>query len=84
MRGYINHFRPIYEVRAAFGWLVALLVLPFSGMPYGWAFALVALALWTFRSGQVWRALKFRMGLSTKWLTRCATRASTRRSAWSS
>ncbi|MBJ9697898.1 conjugative transfer system coupling protein TraD [Burkholderia cenocepacia] len=72
MRGYINHFRPIYEVRAAFGWLVALLFLPFSGMPYGWAFALVALALWTFRSGQVWRALKFRMGLSTKWLTTLA------------
>ncbi|WP_175927336.1 conjugative transfer system coupling protein TraD [Burkholderia cepacia] len=75
MRGYINHFRPIYEVRAAFGWLVALLVLPFSGMPYGWAFALVALALWTFRSGQVWRALKFRMGLSTKWLTTLAVPA---------
>ncbi|RQZ67436.1 conjugative transfer system coupling protein TraD [Burkholderia sp. Bp9004] len=72
MRGYINHFRPIYEVRAAFGWLVALLFLPFSGMPYGWAFAIVALALWTFRSGQVWRALKFRMGLSTKWLTTLA------------
>ncbi|WP_321896722.1 conjugative transfer system coupling protein TraD [Burkholderia cepacia] len=75
MRGYINHFRPIYEVRAAFGWLVALLVLPFSGMPYGWAFALVALALWAFRSGQVWRALKFRMGLSTKWLTTLAVPA---------
>ncbi|WP_353254718.1 conjugative transfer system coupling protein TraD [Burkholderia anthina] len=75
MRGYINHFRPIYEVRAAFGWLVALLFLPFSGMPYGWAFALVALALWTFRSGQVWRALKFRMGLSTKWLTTLAVPA---------
>ncbi|RXV64518.1 conjugal transfer protein TraG [Burkholderia stabilis] len=72
MRGYINHFRPIYEVRAAFGWLVALLFLPFSGMPYGWAFAIVALALWTARSGQVWRALKFRMGLSTKWLTTLA------------
>lgn len=75
MRGYINHFRPMYEVKAAFGWLVALLVLPFSGMPYGWAFALVALALWTFRSGQVWRALKFRMGLSTKWLTTLAVPA---------
>lgn len=65
----------MYEVKAAFGWLVALLVLPFSGMPYGWAFALVALALWTFRSGQVWRALKFRMGLSTKWLTTLAVPA---------
>ncbi|AMU04562.1 conjugal transfer protein TraG (plasmid) [Burkholderia cenocepacia] len=75
MRGYINHFRPIYEVRAAFGWLVALLFLPFSGMPYGWAFAVVALALWMFRSGQVWRALKFRMGLSTKWLTTLAVPA---------
>ncbi|KVK87659.1 conjugal transfer protein TraG [Burkholderia ubonensis] len=72
MRGYINHFRPIYEVRAAFGWLVAMLVLPFSGMPYWWAFVLFALALWAFRSGQVWRALKFRMGLSTKWLTTLA------------
>ena len=72
MRGYINHFRPIYEVRAAFGWLIALFALPLSGMPYGWAFALFALALFAFRSGQVWRALKFRMGLSTKWLTTLA------------
>ncbi|MGU3778920.1 conjugative transfer system coupling protein TraD [Burkholderia metallica] len=72
MKGYINHFRPIYEVRAAIGWLIALLALPVSGMPYGWAFALFALALLTFRSGQVWRALKFRMGLSTKWLTTLA------------
>lgn len=69
MRGYINHFRPIFEVRAAFGWLIALLALPLSGMPYGWAFVLFALALFALRSGQVWRALKFRMGLSTKWLT---------------
>ncbi|MXN76444.1 conjugative transfer system coupling protein TraD [Burkholderia sp. 4701] len=72
MNGYINHFRPIFEIRAAFAWLVALLVLPLSGMPYGWAFALFALALFAFRSGQVWRALKFRMGLSTKWLTTLA------------
>ncbi|KWA08181.1 conjugative transfer system coupling protein TraD [Burkholderia territorii] len=69
MRGYINHFRPIFEVRAAFGWLIALIALPLSGMPYGWAFVLFALALFALRSGQVWRALKFRMGLSTKWLT---------------
>ncbi|MBG0880348.1 conjugative transfer system coupling protein TraD [Burkholderia sp. 9775_39] len=72
MRGYINHFRPIYEVRATFGWLIALFALPLSGMPYGGAFALVALVLFAFRSGQVWRALKFRMGLSTKWLTTLA------------
>ncbi|PCE30314.1 conjugative transfer system coupling protein TraD [Burkholderia ubonensis] len=69
MNGYINHFRPIFEIRAAFVWLIALLALPLSGMPYGWVFALVALALLAFRAGQVWRALKFRMGLSTKWLT---------------
>ncbi|TDA48746.1 conjugative transfer system coupling protein TraD [Burkholderia pyrrocinia] len=75
MRGYINHFRPVYEVRAAFGWLIAMLVLPFSGMPYRGVFAFLALAFWVFRSSQVWRALKFRMGLSTKWLTTLAVPA---------
>ncbi|MGG2041453.1 MULTISPECIES: conjugative transfer system coupling protein TraD [unclassified Burkholderia] len=75
MKGHINHFRPIYEVRGAIGWLMALLVLPLSGMPYGWVFALFALAMFGLRSGQVWRALKFRMGLSTKWLTTLAVPA---------
>jgi hypothetical protein len=41
VNSYINHFRPIYEVRAAAFWLAALVLLPVSGMPYGWAFALV-------------------------------------------
>ncbi|MGQ7932144.1 conjugative transfer system coupling protein TraD [Paraburkholderia sp. D1E] len=66
---YINHFRPIYEFRAATFWLLALLVLPLSGMPYGWAFALFALLVLVFRSTQIWTALKFRMAISTKWLT---------------
>jgi conjugal transfer pilus assembly protein TraD len=44
-------------------------VLPMSGMPYGWAFALFGLAILVLRGGQVWRALKFRMAISTKWLT---------------
>lgn len=67
--GYINHFRPIYEFRSAVAWLAAILVLPLSGMPYGWAFALVGLAFLLLRSLQIWRALKFRMVISTKWLT---------------
>ncbi|MBN3785649.1 conjugative transfer system coupling protein TraD [Burkholderia sp. Ac-20353] len=69
MNSYINHFRPIYEFRAVIGWLLAIAILPFSGMPYGWAFALFGLAVLALRSSQVWRALKFRMAISTKWLT---------------
>jgi conjugal transfer pilus assembly protein TraD len=69
MNSYINHFRPIFEVRAAALWLVAMAILPFSGMPYWWAFVLVALLALLLRSTQVWRALKFRMAISTKWLT---------------
>lgn len=66
---YINHFRPVYEFRAAVVWLVAVGFLPFSGMPYGWAFALAALAALLVRGSQVWKALRFRMAISTKWLT---------------
>ena len=39
-------------------------------MPYGWAFALAGLALLVVRGYQVWRALSFRMAISTKWLSR--------------
>jgi conjugal transfer pilus assembly protein TraD len=69
MNGYISHFRPIYENRAALFWLAAVVLLPMSGMPYGWAFALFAFVVLTVRSLQVWKALKFRMAISTKWLT---------------
>jgi conjugal transfer pilus assembly protein TraD len=69
MNSYINHFRPIFEVRAASLWLVAIAILPLSGMPYWWAFALVALLALLLRGTQVWKALKFRMAISTKWLT---------------
>ncbi|MGP8473812.1 conjugative transfer system coupling protein TraD [Burkholderia sp. PR2] len=72
MNGYINHFRPIYELRAALVWLLAIVMLPLSGMPHAWAFALIALVAFAIRSGQVWRALKFRMAISTKWLTTLA------------
>ncbi|MEM5330786.1 conjugative transfer system coupling protein TraD [Paraburkholderia sp. JHI2823] len=66
---YINHFRPIYEVRATLFWFIALAFLPFSGMPYGWAFALVILVPLLVRGSQVWKALRFRLAISTKWLT---------------
>jgi conjugal transfer pilus assembly protein TraD len=66
---YINHFRPIYELRAAAFWIAAIVMLPLSGMPYAWIFALVGLAFLMVRSFQIWRALKFRMAISTKWLT---------------
>jgi conjugal transfer pilus assembly protein TraD len=69
LNSYVSHFRPIYENRAALFWFIAVLLLPVSGMPYGWAFALFALATLTVRSLQVWKALKFRMAISTKWLT---------------
>jgi conjugal transfer pilus assembly protein TraD len=66
---YINHFRPIYEFRATIFWMVAFVVLPFTGMPYGWAFGLAALMPLLFRGRQVWKALRFRMAISTKWLS---------------
>lgn len=69
MNSYINHFRPIYEVRAAAFWLAAALLLPISGMPYWWCFALFAILVLAWRGGQIWKALKFRMAISTKWLT---------------
>ncbi|MBT2794005.1 conjugative transfer system coupling protein TraD [Paraburkholderia strydomiana] len=69
MTSYINHFRPIYEFRAAVFWLAACVLLPLSGMPYAWAFMLVGLSFLLVRSLQIWSALKFRMAISTKWLT---------------
>ena len=67
---YINHFRPIYEFRPLFVWPVAIVGILVSGMPYGWVFALVCLALLVVRGFQVWRALSFRMAISTKWLSK--------------
>jgi conjugal transfer pilus assembly protein TraD len=69
MNHYINHFRPIYEFRAALGWTIAALLILFSGMPHAPYFSLLCLTFLVFRSGQVWRALKFRLAISTKWLT---------------
>ncbi|GMG95018.1 conjugal transfer protein TraG [Cupriavidus sp. SHE] len=69
MNHYINHFRPIYEFRAVVGWTCALLLILVSGMPNAGYFALLCLAFLAFRSTQVWRALKFRLAISTKWLT---------------
>lgn len=69
MNHYINHFRPIYEFRAAVGWPIAALLILLSGMPHAPYFSLLCLTFLLFRSGQVWRALKFRLAISTKWLT---------------
>jgi conjugal transfer pilus assembly protein TraD len=66
---YINHFRPIYEFRAWLLWSTAVVFLPFSGMPYWWAFTLLALAAALWRGWAVWKALRFRMAISTKWLS---------------
>jgi conjugal transfer pilus assembly protein TraD len=67
---YINHFRPIYEFRPLIVWPVAIAGILASGMPYGWAFSLVCLAILIARGIQVWRALSFRMAISTKWLSK--------------
>lgn len=67
---YINHFRPIYEFRPLIVWPVAIVGIFASGMPYGWAFALACFAMLSVRSVQVWRALSFRMAISTKWLSK--------------
>jgi conjugal transfer pilus assembly protein TraD len=65
---YVNNFRKIYEARSALAWLVALAVLPLTGMPQWWAFELLGLAFLAVRAWQTWRALAFRMAISTKWL----------------
>lgn len=70
MKNYVDHFRPIFEVRAVLVWLGVAFALPLSGMPYGWAFALFSLLPFSFRLRQVWKALKFRMAISTKWLSK--------------
>ncbi|NMM01496.1 conjugative transfer system coupling protein TraD [Paraburkholderia sp. RP-4-7] len=66
---YINHFRPVYESTPMIGWFAAMLIVPFSGMPLGWVFALLAMVMFLLRATQVWSALNFRMAISTKWLT---------------
>jgi conjugal transfer pilus assembly protein TraD len=67
---YINHFRPIYEVRPAVVWTIAIVGMLLSGMPYSWAFALFGLIFLAFRCVQIWRAVSFRMAISTKWLSK--------------
>ncbi|MFP3647080.1 conjugative transfer system coupling protein TraD [Paraburkholderia sp. SIMBA_054] len=67
---YINHFRPIYEFRPLLIWPLAIVGILVSGMPYGWAFALAAFVMLVIRGIQVWRALSFRMAISTKWLSK--------------
>ncbi|MGX6566088.1 conjugative transfer system coupling protein TraD [Cupriavidus necator] len=68
MHHYINHFRPIYEFRAAIGWLLAAALMLLSDMPSAGYFSLFCVGMLLFRSTQVWRALKFRLAISTKWL----------------
>ena len=68
MRHYINHFRPIFEFRAAIGWLLAAAYFPLSGMPNAGYYAAFCLTMLIIRSSQVWRALQFRLAISTKWL----------------
>ncbi|MDT8842599.1 conjugative transfer system coupling protein TraD [Paraburkholderia fungorum] len=67
---YINHFRPIYEFRPLLIWPVVIVGILTSGMPYAWAFSLACLVLLLVRGTQVWRALSFRMAISTKWLSK--------------
>ncbi|MFT4506124.1 conjugative transfer system coupling protein TraD [Caballeronia sp. 15711] len=67
---YINHFRPVYEARSAAVWTVSIVGIASSGMPYGWVFALFGLAVLALRALQTWRALSFRMAISTKWLSK--------------
>jgi conjugal transfer pilus assembly protein TraD len=67
---YINHFRPVYEARSAAVWSVCIVGIASSGMPYGWVFALFGLAVLALRALQTWRALSFRMAISTKWLSK--------------
>ena len=67
---YVNHFRPIYEFRPFLVWPIVIVGILISGMPYGWAFSLVGAALLAIRALQIWKALSFRMAISTKWLSK--------------
>ncbi|WP_250491187.1 conjugative transfer system coupling protein TraD [Caballeronia sp. INML2] len=67
---YVNHFRPIYEFRPFLVWPIVIIGILVSGMPYGWAFALAGVALLSIRALQIWKALSFRMAISTKWLSK--------------
>jgi conjugal transfer pilus assembly protein TraD len=67
---YIDHFRPVYEARSAAVWTISIVGIASSGMPYGWVFALFGLAVLALRALQTWRALSFRMAISTKWLSK--------------
>lgn len=67
---YVNHFRPIYEFRPFVVWPVVIVGILVSGMPYGWAFALAGVLLLSIRALQIWKALSFRMAISTKWLSK--------------
>ncbi len=69
MNSYVSHFRPIFEARAAIGWLIGLILLPLSGMPHAWAFAGICALCLLARTYQVRKALAFRMSISTRWLT---------------
>ncbi|KAI3611814.1 IncF plasmid conjugative transfer protein TraD (plasmid) [Cupriavidus necator H850] len=67
---YINHFRPMFEARAAAGWGLALMLIATSGMPHAGYFAALCVGMLLLRGTQVWRALAFRMAISTKWLAK--------------
>lgn len=66
---YISHFRPLYEARAVAGWALLVVGLPFSGMPHVGIAEVAALVPLVYRAAQVRRALRFRLGISTKWLS---------------
>jgi len=67
---YINHFRPMFEARAAAGWALGLVLIAASGMPHAGYFAALCTVMLLLRGTQVWRALAFRMAISTKWLAK--------------
>ncbi|MDF3882703.1 conjugative transfer system coupling protein TraD [Cupriavidus basilensis] len=67
---YINHFRPMFEARAAVGWALGLVLISASGMPHAGYFAVLCAVMLLLRGTQVWRALAFRMAISTKWLAK--------------
>lgn len=70
MTKYINHFRPMFEARAAAGWAGSVPLIAASGMPHAGYFAAACGAMLLWRSSQVWQALSFRMAISTKWLAK--------------
>ena len=61
-------FRPIYEINALFGWVIATFGMMISSFPFKWITSVFLISMVLFRWLGTERILKFRIQLSTKYL----------------